>query len=35
MRIYKSLIRAAVSYGCDTWVLKDVVGKHSGLLKRK
>jgi hypothetical protein len=28
MRIYKRLLRPVVSYGCDTWVLKDVVGKH-------
>jgi hypothetical protein len=27
MCIYKSLIRPAVTYGCNTWVLKDVVGK--------
>ena len=28
MSTYKSLIRPVVRYGCDIWVLKDVVGKH-------
>jgi len=33
MRMYKSVIRAVASYGCDTWALKDVVCKHSELWK--
>jgi hypothetical protein len=28
MCIYKLLIRPVGRYGCDIWVLKDVVGKH-------
>ena len=35
MRFYRSLLRPVVKYGCDTWVLKDVVGKHSERLNRK
>jgi hypothetical protein len=28
MPIYKRLLRPVVSYGCNIWILKEVVGKH-------
>jgi hypothetical protein len=35
MFICRSLIRPLLSYGCKTWVLKDIHGKQLRVLERK